>query len=98
MGLSIQKFDPKTPMIIPQQKLWLTADKSRLVPDGHPDAAFLFCMPGRPILRSEAAKWGLLETPTPEPETKPADGETNRPEPETKVILPETTQTRKKKG
>lgn len=31
------------------ERLWLTADKSEIVADGDPDAAFLLAVPGRPI-------------------------------------------------
>ncbi|MCI2421505.1 hypothetical protein MOQ72_29130 [Saccharopolyspora sp. K220] len=52
-------------------KLWLTADRDRLVPDGHPDAAFLYCTPGMQVPRDEAERYGLLGgTPTAEPEAE----------------------------
>ena len=41
------------------EKLWLTADRSRLVPDGSAEAAFLFCVPGRQIPMRDAVQYGL---------------------------------------
>lgn len=41
-------------------KLWLTADRTRLVPDGHPDAAFLYCIKGDEKPLDEVMKLGLL--------------------------------------
>ena len=41
------------------EKLWLTADRSRLVPDGSAEAAFLFCVPGRQIPMRDAVHYGL---------------------------------------
>jgi hypothetical protein len=43
-----------------EERLWLTADRERVVPDGHPDAAFLFTTPGQQITREEAERYGLL--------------------------------------
>lgn len=41
------------------RRLWFTADKSELVEDGDPDAAFLAATPGRPLpdapIRKQAA-------------------------------------------
>lgn len=36
-------------MVVASERLWWTADQSRVVPDGHPDAAFLLCSPGDEI-------------------------------------------------
>ena len=47
------------PIYKPTEKLWLTADRSRLVKDGDPEAAFLFCIPGRAIPMQEAKQYGL---------------------------------------
>lgn len=45
--------------VIMEDRLWLTEDKAHLVPDGHPKAAFLFCIPGQRVLLSEAVALGL---------------------------------------
>lgn len=63
-------------------RLWVTADASRLVGDGDPDAAFLFCIPGQQIPEAEAAKYGLTVTVTPEPESAPSE-----PEPAAKMTV-----------
>lgn len=49
------------PGIRADRKLWLTADKARVVEDGHPDAAFLLATPGYTIPIDEAARLGLEE-------------------------------------
>lgn len=43
------------------EKLWLTADRERLVPDGHREAAFLFGTPGKRVSREDAIRLGLVE-------------------------------------
>lgn len=50
------------------ERLWLTEGRDRVVPDGHPDAAFLFCSPGDEIPVSAAASVGLVEDVEPEPQ------------------------------
>ncbi|MBZ0164572.1 MAG: hypothetical protein K8H74_17900 [Notoacmeibacter sp.] len=44
-----------------QERLWLTADRKRLVPDGHSDAAFLYAAPGDEIPASAAEMFGLVD-------------------------------------
>jgi hypothetical protein len=50
------------------ETMWLTADRERLVPDGSPEAAFLFSTPGKRISVEEAQKYGLVKG-----KAKPAD-------------------------
>lgn len=50
-----------------QDRLYLTADKDRLVPEGHEDAATLYCSPGDEIPDSAADKFGLVDGALPEP-------------------------------
>jgi hypothetical protein len=45
------------------RKLWLTADKERVVEDGHPDAAFLLGSAGTVIAEAEAERLGLKTAP-----------------------------------
>ncbi len=45
------------------EKLWLTADRKRAVPDGHADAAFLLCVPGGHVDDWEADRLGILGAP-----------------------------------
>lgn len=46
--------------VIVGRRLWLTADRSRAVEDGDPEAAFLLCAPGKPVLRSVLEAAGVL--------------------------------------
>jgi hypothetical protein len=43
------------------EPLWLTADRSELVPEGDPEAAHLFASKGKRISRADAIHYGLLE-------------------------------------
>jgi len=60
--------------IIANERLWLTADRDHVVPEGHPDAAFLFAGAGKSIRRVDAERLGLVET-DPAGEEVPADDE-----------------------
>jgi hypothetical protein len=42
------------------RRLWLTADKDRVVEDGDPEAAFLYVTPGHIVPRPEAEKLGAV--------------------------------------
>lgn len=44
-----------------KSKLWLTADQKSVVPDGHPDAAFLLGTPGKKVDRELAIRVGLID-------------------------------------
>lgn len=46
---------------VADRRLWLTADRGRLVPDGHPEAAFLFCTVGTAVPAEEARRFGLMD-------------------------------------
>jgi len=43
------------------QRLYLTADRKKVVPAGHPKAATLYCVPGDEIPQSAADKLGLVD-------------------------------------
>lgn len=47
--------------VVASHRLWLTADRDRLVPEGHPDAAFLFAGIGKRVTHEDAVKYGLIE-------------------------------------
>lgn len=69
--------------VIAQERLYLTADKSRVVGEGDKEAAFLFAAVGQPILIGDAERYGLIakETKGVEPEsrsTRPARVMTTR--------------------
>ena len=57
------KLAPEARWVEPGEKLWLTADRSRLVPDGDEEAAFLFCLPGQRVSVGDAQRYGLVEAP-----------------------------------
>jgi hypothetical protein len=42
------------------ERLWLTADRERVVRDGDPEAAFLFATPGKRISAEDAKRYGLV--------------------------------------
>lgn len=52
------------------RRMYLTEDRERAVPEGDPDARFLLCVPGSDMLRADAIRYGLLESPTPEQESE----------------------------
>lgn len=47
--------------VIAKERLYLTADRSRVVPHGDKDAAFLLAAQGQPIAIDVAEKFGLVE-------------------------------------
>lgn len=44
------------------RRLFLTADRDRIVEDGDPDAAVLFAPVGEPILSAQIVRYGLTES------------------------------------
>ncbi|MEL6485877.1 MAG: hypothetical protein AAFQ13_01855 [Pseudomonadota bacterium] len=57
------------------ERLFLTADRSKLVRDGDDDAAFLYASPGDTIPQSACEMFGLVDGKLPAPKTpdpKPA--------------------------
>ena len=68
MGLQFVKVpDADSGHVIATARLCLTED-DRVVPDTDPDARWLYCVPGVPIKRADAERYGLLDEPEPEPE------------------------------
>ncbi|MGR6922560.1 hypothetical protein ACU635_50615 [[Actinomadura] parvosata] len=53
------------------QRMYLTEDKSRAVPEGDPEARHLLCAAGGEVSRADAERYGLLDEPKPEPEPEP---------------------------
>ncbi|MEV0994654.1 hypothetical protein [Nonomuraea sp. NPDC050202] len=51
-----------------KQRMYLTEDKSRAVPEGDPEARHLLCAAGGEVSRADAERYGLLDEPKPEPE------------------------------
>src|SRR4051812_9447526 len=66
------KFDVKSETasnVVTGERLWLNAEKDRVVRDGDPDAAYLLAAPGDSIPRADAERYGLVAK---EKGTKPA--------------------------
>lgn len=63
----VSEPDPESGHVVATARLCLTED-DRLVLDTDPDARWLFCVPGVPISRGLAERYGLLAEPDPEPE------------------------------
>jgi hypothetical protein len=57
---------------IVDRKLWLTADKERVVEDGDPDAAFLFAGEGDEVSDEDAKRYGLKAKAKPADKAAPA--------------------------
>jgi hypothetical protein len=66
------------PMVEATEKLWLTAEKDELVPDGDERAAFLFCVPGQRVSQADAERYGMFKPDEPEVDEGPADGEVEK--------------------
>lgn len=63
MALEIIKIDPSKvsgKQVLMSQRLWLNKDRSAVVADGDPRAAFLFCAPGQYVSEADARKYGLI--------------------------------------
>lgn len=61
MGLKITLVDESTPWVVAKERLWLTADRDRLVAEGDRDAAFLYAGVGKRFPRADAERLGLFE-------------------------------------
>jgi hypothetical protein len=75
VGFTINRKEPTVgDLIKPGRRLWLTADRGRVVEDGDPDAAFLWCGgPDDEVLADEAEGFGFKETkPAADKERRPA--------------------------
>lgn len=60
--------------MIVEQRMWHTADRKRLVPDGDLEAAFLAFTPGQEVPDALASEAGLLPAPVqPKARAKPGD-------------------------
>lgn len=65
--------------MIADRKLFLTADRERVVEEGDPDAAFLLAAPGKQISDADAERYGLK--PKAKAEAKQADEPDNKEAP-----------------
>jgi len=75
--------------VIATKRLYVTADRSRIVDESDPTAAYLLCAAGVEIPREAVERYGLAKNPEtkPEPAPTPAEG-----------VQPETRQTRPARG
>lgn len=64
------------------RRLWLTADRARVVEDGDPEAAFLYLTPGKSVPLDEARAFGLVSD---EPKGKAAPANKARTAPANKA-------------
>ena len=64
--------------MIADRRLYLTADRERVVEEGDPDAAFLFVTPGKQISDADAERYGLKPARA---EAKQADESDNKEAP-----------------
>ncbi len=64
MGLTIEYLSEQAPApkVRVDARLWATADGKRLVPDGHPEAAVLFCAAGREVAKADFERFELDES------------------------------------
>lgn len=49
--------------VVAEQRVYLTADRERAVPEGDPGARFLLCPQGGEVSQRDAARYGLLAEP-----------------------------------
>lgn len=68
----VPRDDLPAGQLVADRRLWLTADRSQVVEEGHPDARFIFCGPGRRISVENATRYGLVAVP-PKARAKPMD-------------------------
>lgn len=48
--------------VVADRRLYLTADKARIVEEGDAEAAYLFATPGTPISQEDVTRFGLDDT------------------------------------
>lgn len=76
MALNIEYINEDTPeqRVTVGERLYRTTDGTRLVPEGHPDGAALYCAPGDEISRAEFERFELDPSLT-----EGSDGEEAKP-------------------
>lgn len=90
MAFIIHRLEKGQSFVIATDKLYLDDTKTRLVAEGDPASAFLFCCPGQYIPRADAIRYGMADESTPTVKE-------SRPQ-ETKETLPQETKSGGKKG
>ena len=84
MGIEIERLEPNGAngaTVTATQRLWVSRDGESLVPDGDPNAASLFCVPGKRIAKAEAERFGLVKGVVQAPETKQVEPSENKAKP-----------------
>lgn len=61
MGFNVSRNRGSGQMVLVEDKLWFTTDKSELVRDGDERAAFLYCTPGDQIPVEDAERLGIVD-------------------------------------
>lgn len=61
MGLKVNNSGGTGQMVTVREKIWLNADRTQLVPDGHAEAAYLFATPDMQIPVEDAERYGLVD-------------------------------------
>lgn len=61
MAFKINELAETSQWVQTEERLWLTADRGKLVAEGDPEAAFLFATPSDRISVADAERYGLLK-------------------------------------
>lgn len=61
------------------RRLWFTIDRTRVVEDGDPEAAFLFCAPGQEVAVEELEKYGIAFEEAGKKSVAPAEDKAAKP-------------------
>lgn len=65
--------------MIAKQTLFFTGDRKRVVPEGHPEAKFLFVREGTEVADAEVEKYGAASLVDSPPKNKPAEPQQQEP-------------------
>lgn len=71
--------------MIADRRLWLTADRERVVEEGDPEAAFLFATPGKEVSDEDAERYGLKPSRKAKDDDAPVAEEKQAPPPANKA-------------
>ena len=80
------------------RKLWLTEDRSRVVEDGDPEAAFLLGTAGKEIPDDEAERLGLTSRPAAKKAEATEDKQADAPANKARTAAKKTAKRTTKKG
>ena len=76
MAFTVTLQEESSQWVQPEERLWLTADREKIVAEDDPLAAFLFATPSDRISVEDAERYGLIRSgkaskPTPPPPPPP---------------------------